>query len=65
MLDTLLIIVVTAAVTLTLSILKRNLVTPERKLDYQIHELALAGLLRSQVCCVTKHETDGDTVDRV
>lgn len=42
MLNTLLIIVVTAAVTLALSILKRNLVTPERKLDYRLHELALA-----------------------
>ena len=41
MLDTLLIIVVTAAVTLALSILKRNLVTPERKLDYRLQELAL------------------------
>jgi cardiolipin synthase A/B len=39
--DTLLIIVVTAAVTLALSILKRNLVSPERKLDYRLHELAL------------------------
>ena len=42
MLDTILIIAVTAAVTLALSILKRNLVTPERKLDYRLHELALA-----------------------
>jgi len=41
-LDTLLIIVVTAVVTLALSILKRNLVTPERKLDYRLQELALA-----------------------
>jgi cardiolipin synthase len=31
----------TAAVTLALSILKRNLVSPERKLDYRLHELAL------------------------
>ncbi len=41
MFQTLLIIVVTAAVTLALSILKRNLVTPERKLDYRLQELAL------------------------
>src|SRR6187549_3851860 len=41
MLDTLLIIVITALITLALSILKRNLVTPERKLDYRLHELAL------------------------
>ena len=39
--QTLLIIVVTAAVTLALSILKRNLVSPERKLDYRLQELAL------------------------
>ena len=42
MLETLLIISVTAAVTLALSILKRNLVTPERKLDYRLQELALS-----------------------
>jgi cardiolipin synthase A/B len=42
MLNTFLIIVVTAAVTLALSILKRNLVTPERKLDYRLQELALS-----------------------
>jgi cardiolipin synthase len=42
MLDTFLIILVTATVTLALSILKRNLVTPERKLDYRLHELALS-----------------------
>jgi cardiolipin synthase len=42
MLDTLLIIVVTAVVTLALSILKRNLVTPERKLDYRLQELPLS-----------------------
>src|SRR6186713_2856236 len=41
MLDTLLIIVITAMITLALSILKRNLVTPERKLDYRLQELAL------------------------
>jgi cardiolipin synthase A/B len=41
MLHTLVIIVVTAVVTLALSILKRNLVTPERKFNYQIQELAL------------------------
>ena len=41
MLNTLLIIVVTAAITLALSILKRNLVTPERKLDYRLQELPL------------------------
>jgi cardiolipin synthase len=40
--DTLLIIVVTAVFTLALSILKRNLVTPERKLDYRLQELALS-----------------------
>jgi cardiolipin synthase A/B len=40
-LETLLIIAVTAAVTLTLSILKRNFVSPERKLDYRLHELSL------------------------
>jgi cardiolipin synthase len=37
-----LIIVGTAAATFALSILKRNLTSPERKLDYQIHELALS-----------------------
>ena len=42
MVQTLLIIVVTAVVTLTLSIIKRNLVTPERKLDYHLNELALS-----------------------
>ena len=42
MFDTLLIVVVTAVVTLALSILKRNLVTPERKLDYRLQELALS-----------------------
>jgi cardiolipin synthase len=42
MLDTFLIIVVTAVVTLALSILKRNLVTPELKLDYRLQELALS-----------------------
>src|SRR4249920_1084338 len=41
MLDTILIIAVTAVVTWGLSILKRNLVTPERKLDYRLQELAL------------------------
>jgi cardiolipin synthase len=41
MFHTFLIIVVTAALTLALSILKRNLVTPERKLDYRLQELAL------------------------
>lgn len=39
--ETLLIIGATAAVTLALSILKRNLTSPERKLDYRLHELAL------------------------
>ena len=42
MLETLLIILVTATVTLALSILKRNLVTPERKLDYRLQDLALS-----------------------
>ena len=42
MLNTLLIIAVTAAVTLALSILKRNLVSPEKKLDYQLQELAVS-----------------------
>ena len=41
MLETLLIIISTATVTLALSILKRNLVSPERKLDYRLQELAL------------------------
>ena len=41
MFETFLIIVATAAVTLALSILKRNLVTPERKLDYRLQELAV------------------------
>lgn len=39
--DIVLIIVGTAAATFALSILKRNLTSPERKLDYQIQELAL------------------------
>jgi cardiolipin synthase A/B len=39
--ETVLIIVTTAAVTLGLSILKRNLTSPERKLDYRLQELAL------------------------
>jgi cardiolipin synthase A/B len=39
--DIVLIIVATAAATFALSILKRNLTSPERKLDYQIQELAL------------------------
>ena len=38
--ESLLIVVVTAAATLTLSTLKRNSASPERKLDYQL-ELAL------------------------
>jgi hypothetical protein len=41
MLETILIIVATAAVTLALSILKRNLVTPERKLSFRLQELEL------------------------
>jgi cardiolipin synthase A/B len=39
--ENILIIVVTAAVTFALSILKRNLTSSERKLDYEIQELAL------------------------
>ncbi len=39
--ETLLIVVGTVAVTLSLSILIRNLVSPERNLDYRLHELAL------------------------
>jgi len=39
--QTLLIIVATAVVTLALSILKRNLTSSERKLDYRLQELAL------------------------
>jgi cardiolipin synthase A/B len=39
--EDILIIVVTAAVTFALSILKRNLTSSERKLDYEIQELAL------------------------
>src|ERR1041384_6253510 len=42
MLSTLLTIAITAAATLALSILKRNLFTPERKLDYRLQELALS-----------------------
>jgi cardiolipin synthase len=41
MFNTFLIIGATAAVTLALSVLKRNLVTPERKLDYRLQELAV------------------------
>lgn len=40
-LQVLLIVVVTAVATLALSILKRNLGSPERKLDYRLQELAL------------------------
>jgi cardiolipin synthase len=40
--ETLLIIAATAAVTLSLSILKRNLASGERKLDYRLQELAIA-----------------------
>ena len=40
--ENLLIVVFTAAATFSLSILKRNLVSPERKLDYRFHELALS-----------------------
>lgn len=39
--ENLLIIAVTAAVTFSLSIIKRNLASSERKLDYRLHELAL------------------------
>src|SRR6188768_339990 len=39
--ESFLIVVLTVLVTLALSTLKRNLVTPERKLDYRLHELAL------------------------
>lgn len=39
--ETLLIIVTTATVTLALSILKRNLASPARKLDYRLQELAI------------------------
>jgi cardiolipin synthase len=39
--ETLLIVAGTVVVTLALSIIKRNLGSPERKLDYYLHELAL------------------------
>lgn len=38
---TILTIATTVVVTLTLSILKRNLTSPERKLDYRLRELAI------------------------
>jgi len=36
-----LVVVVTVAATMAVSILKRNLFSPERKLDYHLHDLGL------------------------